>query len=974
MSGWPGKVWLTIGVILAIAASAFLFRRSRGVPLLIGCIAVAAAFLWPAFRFGSDGAGLKIAGLSFGNATTALIVAALAVSAMQLWKLASSPRLPSWVRFIPAALAIYAIALIVLGVVRGTSTSGVLSGQGWLPWWISGPYLGNAVLLPLGFIISLVALGFAIARRRGAVVSATAVLVLMLSAFVMSGLELTRNGRPNLAQFIVPAGVAAGAASYASASPDQPRTTEASKSAAATRSIVSQLGPGEESLAPYGGKDLEEIFARISAGVRYEPYYGIQRGSLGTAISRSGNSADQSMLLAEVLRRAGYKVQYARGILSGGNLDAAIRGMYPPGIAVDSVGEEYAPYDPATDAELRKVVSDHMWVEVFQGETWLPLDPSFPRAKVGESYAQGSERFDAPADALFQRVDAVLKEETVNGRSRELARFAGTSSDLGMKPISLVVRAIPQSTGGDVPQQAKGSPAAAVSGMNDALGGATAPPPPPKATPKKMVGVAYVRDLSVGAVSQKVQRTTVRDGDAGAAIRREWIEFNLTAPGMQPRRVERVLYQADEKSKAPSVERRYTISVLSGRIPRSFADEQTYLAKSLVNVETFESRAKRLADTSPDDPGAKGKAIELASLGDALGTVAGHLMALRFAAESDSLSRRIADGTAMALAWATPRIFIVGIEMTGGAKGLMDAKVSLDLRLDEVRAYPWPGAPSAIVPLFQTARGIQESVIEGRLVALSTGRDATANTAQIISVAEKQGVPLVVINTSTRSRLGEIVPGIPPTCVQMMDAALAKGREIIIPSRAIALGGEQQWGWWEVDPASGQVVGVMQNGEHQGMVEYSVNSEEMGLNDDTGKIFGMMMGSITTVGTLSGLLLKYGEVTPQVVAELESYVSKILCNSCIESAAAKASVSGPGASISAGNECYQAKRKFGGGGFNVGAEIKVGFCAAYGDGFKCSSGLILRALKKQAMTSSDVKFSMPSAGSESAIGCTNMQQ
>jgi hypothetical protein len=928
--------------------------------------------MWPAFRFGSDSAGLKIGGLSFGNATTALIVVALAISALQLWKLAASPRLPRWVRFIPAALALYAIALILLGVVRGAPASGVLSGQGWLPWWISGPYLGNAVLLPLGFIISLVALGFAIARRRAEVVTAAAVLVLMLSAFVMSGLELTRNGRPNLAQFILPA--SAGSMSAGSILSSQPQTTEASRSAAATKSIVAQLGPGEESLAPYTGKDLEEIFARISTGVRYEPYNGIQRGAIGTAIARSGNSADQSMLLAEVLRRAGYKVRYARGILSDSNITAVVRGMYPPGITVDSVGNEYAPYNPALDTDLRKLVADHMWVEVFQGETWLPLDPSFPRAKVGESYAQGSERFDTPADALFQRVDASLKEETVNGRSRELAHFAGTVSDLGMKPISLVVRAIPQSTGGTVPQQAKGSPSAAMKGMGDALGGATAPPPPPKETPKKMVGVAYVRDLSVGAVSQKVQRTTVRDGDAGAAIRREWIEFNLTAPGAQPRRVERVLYQKDEKSNAPSVERRYTINVLSGRIPRSFADEQTYLAKSLVDVENFETRAKRLADTSPDDPSAKGKAIELASLGDALGTVAGHLMALRFAAESDSLSRRIADGTAMSLAWATPRIFIVGIEMTGGAKGLMDAKVSLDLRLDEVRAYPWPGAPSAIVPLFQTARGIQESVIEGRLIALSTGRDPTANTAQIISVAEKQGVPLVVINTSTRSRLGEIVPGIPPTCVQMMDAALAKGREIIIPSRAIALGGEQQWGWWEVDPASGQVVGVMQNGEHQGMVEYSVNSEEIGLNDDTGKIFGMMMGSITTVGTLSGLLLKYGDVTPQVVAELESYVSKILCNSCIEKAEAKASISGPGASISAGNECYQAKRKFGGGGFDVGGAVKVGFCAAYGDGFKCSSGLILRALKKQAMTSSDVKFSMPSAGSEAAIGCTNIQR
>ena len=360
-------------------------------------------------------------------------------------------------------------------------------------------------------------------------------------------------------------------------------------------------------------------------------------------------------------------------------------------------------------------------------------------------------------------------------------------------------------------------------------------------------------------------------------------------------------------------------------------------------------------------------------MGDALGTVAGHLLALRFASESDSLSRVIADGTALSLAWATPRILIVGIEMTGGQKGQLDARVSLDLRLDELKAYPWPKAPSRIVPIFQTARGIQESVIEGRLVALATGRDPTANTAQIIDVAEREGVPLVVINTSTRSRLGEIAPGVPATCVQMMDAALAKGKEIIIPSRAISIGGAQTWGWWEVDPVSGHVIGVMENGEHQGMVEYSVNSEELGLNDETGKILGMMMGSITTVGTLSALLLEYGAITPKLVAELEKYVSQILCNSCIEGAEAKASIGGPTASVSAGNECYKASQKFGGSGFDVGGELKVGFCAAYGDGFKCSSGLIMRALKGQAMTSSNVEFKLPSAGSSATIGCANIQ-
>ncbi len=962
-SGWPGRIWLTVGALLALVASGALARRWRSAPLLIGCIAVAAVFLWPALQFGSDAAGLKIGGLPFGVATAALIVAALVIAAWQLWRLASSPRMPSWVRFIPAAVALYAIGLIAFGVYQGAPPSGVLSGDGPLPWWISGPYIGSAVLLPLGLLVSLVVLAMAVARRRTGIVTALSVFVVMVSAFAVSGLELTRHGRPNLAQFIVPA-------SSSGASSNAPQVADGSPE------IVTGLGAEESSLAPYEGKDLDEIFARVATGVRYEPYSGVLRGAIGTAVARSGNSADQSMLLAEVLRRAGYKVRYARGVLADNNIDAVVRGMYPPGIEVEQLGPEYAPYDPAADTDLRNIVRDHVWVEVFQGETWLPLDPSFPRSKIGESYAQGSERFDTPDDALFQRIEATLKEETVNGKSRELGRFAGTVAALGMQPISLVVRSIPQSSGGDAAQGTMGSPAGAMGGMGGALGGATeAPKPaePPKKTEKKIVGVAYVREMSVGGLPQKLQRTTVRSGDNGSAIRREWIEFNLTGPAGPPRRVDRVLYQADDRAPAPAIERRYNIAVLSGRIPRSFADEQTNRANSMVNVEDFEQRARRVGDTSPDDPNARVAAADLGKIGDALGTVAGHLLALRFAAESDSLSRRIADGTGVALAWSTPRILIVGIEMTGKAKGQMNAKVSLDLRLDEVTAYPYPSAPAQIVPLFHTARGIQESVIEGRLVALATGRDPAANTAQLIGVAEKQGVPLVVINTSTRSRLNEIAPGIPATCVQLMDAAIAKGREIIIPSRAIALGGEQQWGWWEVDPKSGQVIGVMQDGGHQGMVEYSVNSEEIGLNDESGQILGMMMGSIATVGTLSALLLKYGEPTPALIKELEAYVAQILCNSCPEGASAKASVSGPSVSAGAGNECYKASKKFGGS-VDIGAELKVGFCDAYGKGFKCSSGIILRALKKQSMVTADkgtIKFG--GAETESKIGCTDIQ-
>lgn len=932
MSGWPGKIWLSLGVIVAIANSVVLYRRWRSAPFIIGCIAVAAAFLWASFQFGSDAAGLRLGGLPFGSATAALIIVALAAGAFQLWTLASSPRLPAWARFIPAAIALYAIALLVLGIVRAVPTVGAMSAAGPVPWWISGQYVAGAVLLPIGLVVALIVLGLAIARRRAGIVSALAILVMMMSACLMGGLELTRNGWPNLAQFVVPASFVAVSSA--------PRTSTTPEVVSASTPVNAALGVGEESLIPFEGKDLDEIFARVATGVRYEPYNGILRGSYGTAIAKSGNSADQTMLLAELLRRAGYKVRYARGQMADENINAMIRGMYPPRVPALELTADYSPYDPQADNTLRAVVREHMWVEVLQDSGWLPLDPSFPRARIGDTYATATEQFDTPADGLYHTIDGILREQTVDGATRELGRFSGKVAELALRPISVVVRAIPQSAGGDASGKAAGSPSAIVGGFGGALGGGE--PPKEAAKPvkvkKEIVGVAYVRTLLVGGESKKIARTTVLSSKPQSSIRREWIEFNLTAPRTAARRVERVLYPVDEKNNKPADERRYTISLVAGRISMTFAEQQTALASALIDPKSMQKRADGLAGIGPDDSRAMSAVAELIGLDDAAGVVAGHLLTLRFAAESDSISRIVADGTGLALSWATPRIIISSVETSTSGKDRTDAKVSLDLRLDEITTYPYPGAPTALASVFQAARGIQESVIEGGLIGILRGKQQTANTSLLMEAAYDADIPLVVISASTRSTLNDLTAP-PKNCLEMIEAALAKGHEIIIPVRAVPLAGAERWGWWEVDPVTNAMIGVMESGEHQAMAEYSLNSDRIGLNDESGRALGSLVGSMATMGTLSALMLKYGSNTAELMAELKAQVSSIMCFMCFDKAKATAERK---ITFSIGDECFKKEFKA-----QIGAEVKVGFCDAYLKGFKCASGVLIAALERK---------------------------
>lgn len=62
--------------------------------------------------------------------------------------------------------------------------------------------------------------------------------------------------------------------------------------------------------------DAQNLITFVSKEIVFEPYPGVLRGPQGTLMSRSGNSADQALLLAKLLRDAGYDARIARTKLS----------------------------------------------------------------------------------------------------------------------------------------------------------------------------------------------------------------------------------------------------------------------------------------------------------------------------------------------------------------------------------------------------------------------------------------------------------------------------------------------------------------------------------------------------------------------------------------------------------------------------------------------------------------------------------
>ena len=122
---------------------------------------------------------------------------------------------------------------------------------------------------------------------------------------------------------------------------------------------------GDSWLKPYlKQKSLDDLFKTVAEQIRFEPYEGILRGVMGTAISHRGNSLDQALLLRHVLSMQGYQSRLVTGRLNKANALILLRGMYPPQLPEFSYSELYDPFKLETAERLIEIVSKHYWVEI----------------------------------------------------------------------------------------------------------------------------------------------------------------------------------------------------------------------------------------------------------------------------------------------------------------------------------------------------------------------------------------------------------------------------------------------------------------------------------------------------------------------------------------------------------------------------------------------------------------------------------
>jgi hypothetical protein len=225
--------------------------------------------------------------------------------------------------------------------------------------------------------------------------------------------------------------------------------------------------------------DAEAIFHFVADEIHYESYAGVMRGAKGTLWARAGNSADQAVLLGELLAAAQIPFRFAMGELQPEATErlaeliapsaAAVRDAYESALrgslqatgapAIDAAAtpapltagdREFVDQANRTAESIRDraatlidsatatvtgalaranitlppisgpTVLDieqtrHTWVQVSDGPDWFDRDPTFPDEARETIVAADPTTFDALPEDLLHRVQVRLVVEEVFG-------------------------------------------------------------------------------------------------------------------------------------------------------------------------------------------------------------------------------------------------------------------------------------------------------------------------------------------------------------------------------------------------------------------------------------------------------------------------------------------------------------------------------------------------------------------------------
>lgn len=555
-----------------------------------------------------------------------------------------------------------------------------------------------------------------------------------------------------------------------------------------------------------------------------------------SGVTRNAAPAERQRTIESLIPGHG-KLMQEHAAISASRVEEAEALIRSQGGRLYAVVKDHVARESAGDKDAVAAMRDHWWVERQENGKWMPMDVLLPDTQTGAASERGSSTVEwkagsaapAIAESDWHSVGVrVVIERYENGATTESALLETVlrPAELLERPITLVhipkpwpdqladVKSDPNALGNAavsvrewVPVLRVGEDTIVQSGFTES-GTIIANP----FDPKRDVAAAGGGGFMTGFGEQ-----LGGDGGGSSSLTAEWIDYDIRVPGQPGQLIRRpvfdILGPANRAEKVAGFDTstndrliaRYEALLSSTDIllaPCAFTGEfVTHLATAgiVVNQDAIKALVK---DTDP------------AKKRDHVATILDRLQGWGPLPDLMLWRSQLSD---LPGDWFIDRPNVLSYRMTRSAvnadrvafRELIDvASNSISVRLGsgrspvEVRVHQ--GVADTVAEMM--ALGADLKGIENTAALLaSSGQDAGG--VKRISPRDSEAAQGLGWSGDTGARLAMDV-----------DAGLMA----VVPATPVAAGDRQRVGWWRVDPASGETIGVMDTGYNQGLTDEEV--------------------------------------------------------------------------------------------------------------------------------------------------------
>lgn len=604
--------------------------------------------------------------------------------------------------------------------------------------------------------------------------------------------------------------------------------------------------------------DAELLIEFAGNGIVFQPYEGVLRGPAGALRARAGNSLDQSVLLAYLLKSAGYDARVARGSLTDEDAARLLQqtGSPSPATSLDYLGpklEEVWPEGEITStsqlewsetglfhdtqritaelgkllaaqgielkpgdasAKLLPMVKTYFWVQHRDGpaQEWQDAHPAFggeasPKLEPEEFFSQEvPEKYHhtiAVSAWIEQWQAGSLKKvrvmndwhaPTANLNAQPL-RYQNAPNGLTMDTASKLGEAIANTTM-----------------LTPMLNGAVAPGARVFDLKGRTVDPFALSGGAAGVfqtLGDKLESATsnVSDPDGGQpilALHSMYLEFTYTSPsGLQDTRRRYLVpprddYSGDPKTLLWRLITDHTYMVATGSEPVDYVADR-YLNTAIESLDWLKLTIRKSFEPETQAPVPDDMPSDVPPLAQYW------LMDRRPVLAEDVIAYRAVPG-------------LIGIRR--GYRDANTAFAAVDVVWNRIEHLRAGSTGLENLPQSALASGVWDTVLESvPSRALIEEPITVSSAARVFELASEQGTATVILTPSKPGRLGEL--SIDNAAKLFIQNDLERGYVVVLPERVPE--GARMAGWWRVHPETGETLGMTGDGYGAEAVEYMMD-------------------------------------------------------------------------------------------------------------------------------------------------------